>query len=143
MTETKEQAPSLPVPKHIPVEMLGREQRVPVIDEATDEPINQSKNKRKKEINAPMKNSKSNAFFGIVFLIVKASFLIASVALWKMDTVNVIIELPLYQVVGLIILATLVYLELEPYFAIKGKKDKKAGFPHTNRRPSDFIETAI
>jgi hypothetical protein len=54
--------------------------------------------------------------FGITFLILKVSFLIAGVALWQLPRVDFVTLLPLYQIVGSIILLFLVYLELYEYF---------------------------
>ena len=53
---------------------------------------------------------------GIASLILKVSFIIAGVALWKMPVVHIIVDIPLYQVVGSVILAFLIYLELYAYF---------------------------
>ena len=60
--------------------------------------------------------------FGIVYLILKISFIIAGIALIKMPLVNFIIDWPIYQIVGAIILLFLIYLELYSYFV---KSDEK------------------
>lgn len=57
------------------------------------------------------------ALFGIAYLVLKVSFIIAGVALMKMPMVHAVVDIPLYQIVGTIILTFLVYLELYAYFA--------------------------
>ena len=50
------------------------------------------------------------ALFGIAYLVLKVSFM-------KMPMVHAVVDIPLYQIVGTIILTFLVYLELYAYFA--------------------------
>lgn len=69
-------------------------------------------------------NQFKQATFGVVYLILKVSFILAGVALWKMPQVHMIVDIPLYQVVGSIIVLFLIYLELFTYFA--SPVDKKA-----------------
>ena len=79
------------------------------------------------------KNTKENtkkhqfnkALFGVIFLILKISFLIAIVTLMKMPQVHFMIDIPLYQIVGGIILSFLVYLELYAYFTKPAEKTNK------------------
>jgi hypothetical protein len=67
------------------------------------------------------------ALFGIAYLVLKVSFIIAGVALMKMPMVHAMVDIPLYQIVGTIILTFLVYLELYAYFAqSSGKKQSKS-----------------
>lgn len=69
-------------------------------------------------------NHFKQATFGVIYLILKVSFILAGVALWKMPQVHVIVDVPLYQIVGSIIVLFLIYLELFTYFA--SPVDKKA-----------------
>lgn len=70
-------------------------------------------------------NQFNKALFGVIYLILKISFIIAGVALLKMPVVHILIDLPVYQVVGGIILAFLVYLELYAYFVKPIEKSSK------------------
>ena len=71
-------------------------------------------------------NHFKQATFGVIYLILKVSFILAGVALWKMPQVHVIVDVPLYQIVGSIIVLFLIYLELFTYFASPvDKKTKK------------------
>lgn len=67
----------------------------------------------------------NKALFGVIFLILKISFLIAIVTLMKMPQVHFMIDIPLYQIVGGIILSFLVYLELYAYFTKPAEKTSK------------------
>lgn len=136
MTKSKSTitAPSLPAPKQIKIKQLGRLQRILVIDEKTNEPIN----KIKKGNKTIMENS-SNHVYGVIYLIVKIALLIAAITMAKMQWIHFIVDIPMYQIVGGILLIVLIYLELEPYFA-KSKKVKKDIKALSNKKPSDFIE---
>jgi uncharacterized membrane protein (DUF373 family) len=72
-------------------------------------------------------NQFKQATFGVIYLILKVSFILAGIALWKMPQVHVIVDIPLYQTVGSIILLFLVYLELYAYFTrpVDSKAAKK------------------
>ncbi len=81
------------------------------------------RNKNKKDEKNMEKINK--AVFGVIFLILKISFVIAAVALWRMPYVELMISLPLYQIVGSIIVAFLAYLELYAYFAQPASRPAK------------------
>lgn len=86
-----------------------------------------------------VKNTKENkpmnpilkALFGVIYLILKVSFIIAGVALVKMPHVHFIVDIPLYQVVGVIILIFLTYLELYAYFTKPAEKKSMKKEPRT------------
>lgn len=86
-----------------------------------------------------VKNTKENktmnpflkASFGVIYLILKVSFIIAGVALVKMPYVHFIVDLPLYQVVGVIILIFLTYLELYAYFTKPAEKKSSKKEPRS------------
>ncbi len=80
-------------------------------------------------------NQLKQAMFGVIFLTLKVSFIIAGVALWKMPQVHVIVDIPLYQIVGSIILMFLIYLELYAYFT-RPIDSKKAAKQKTLSKPS-------
>lgn len=82
--------------------------------------IGREKNKKENK----QMNQFYKALFGVIYLILKISFIIAGVALLKMPTVHIFVDIPVYQVVGGIILLFLVYLELYSYFV--KPIDKKA-----------------
>lgn len=71
------------------------------------------------------------ALFGVIYLILKVSFIIAGVALVKMPYVHFLVDIPLYQVVGAIILIFLVYLELYAYFTKPVEKKAKKAEPRS------------
>ena len=86
-----------------------------------------SKNTKEKQM-----HQFNKALFGVIYLILKISFIIAGVALLKMPVMHFVIDLPIYQVVGTIILAFLVYLELYAYFTKPAEKTgKKEAQPKT------------
>lgn len=80
-------------------------------------------------------NQFKQATFGVIYLILKISFILAGVALWKMPQVHVIVDIPLYQIVGSIILLFLIYLELYTYFA-RPVNSKQAAKQKTVAKPS-------
>jgi hypothetical protein len=134
-------APSVPEPKKIEVTHLSTRHRILVIDEHTDQPLNYINKGNKSTMNNS--NNSPKKVIGITYLAVKVSLLIASIAMFKMDFIHFLIDIPLYQVVGGVLISVLLYLELEPYFSTAGKKSKKESKIIPNRKPSDFIETAI
>lgn len=79
-----------------------------------------SKNTKEKQM-----HQFNKALFGVIYLILKISFLIAIVTLMKMPQVHFVIDIPLFQIVGGIILAFLIYLELYAYFTAPAKKTNK------------------
>ena len=103
--------------------MSKKSTKAPSTTGADDKVSGSSRTQNTKE-NKTM-NQFNKAFFGVTYLILKISFLIAGVALWKMPHVNVIFDIPLYQIVGSIILLFLVYLELYAYFT--KPTEKKSG----------------
>lgn len=86
------------------------------------------RNQNRKENNM---NQFNKALFGVMYLILKVSFIIAGVAMIKMPLVHFIVSIPLYQAVGIIILAFLAYLELYAYFVRPTDKKSKKTEPHT------------
>lgn len=86
------------------------------------------------------------ALFGVFYLILKVSFIVAIVALMKMPVIHFVIDIPLYQAVGSVILAFLIYLELYAYFAKPATKTgkKKDTEPATalSKFKTGFIETS-
>lgn len=96
----------------------------------TDKNVGDGSRVQDKKENKTM-NQITKAFFGVTYLVLKISFLIAGVALWKMPTIHAIFDIPLYQIVGSIILLFLVYLELYAYFT--KPSEKKSGKKPTEK----------
>lgn len=106
----KKEAPSMSVPD----KKVGGKHRI-----KDKKSIKQEKQK--------MNNQFNKALFGVTYLILKVCLIVAGIALWKMPYVNLIWEIPFYQIIGTILLLFLVYLELYSYFCVKqnGKKPNK------------------
>lgn len=97
---------------------------------APDENVSGGSRAKNTKENKPM-NPFFKALFGVIYLILKVSFIIAGVALVKMPYVHFIVDLPLYQVVGVIILTFLVYLELYAYFTKPAEKKSSKKEPRS------------
>lgn len=107
MSKKTKEAPALPVAK----KKLGSKQ-CPESNQNTKE-----KEKTMSNVTKPI--------FGVIYLILKVCFVIAGVTLLKMPNVNFIWSIPLFQIVGGIILMFLVYLELYAYFTKSDAKPTK------------------
>lgn len=85
------------------------------------------------------------AFYGVIYLTLRVCFIIAGVALVKMPRVHFIVDIPLYQVVGVIIMLFLVYLELYAYLTkpVDGKTKKARSRTAIESLGEGFIETPI
>lgn len=89
-------------------------------------------------------NSITKPLFGSIYLILRISLIIAGIALVKMPFVHVIFDIPLYQVVGIILFIFLAWLELYPYFAkpVESKSKVKKPEPSSLQKlHQNFIQT--
>lgn len=69
-----------------------------------------------------------NVFWGLIYLGIKASFLVAAITMMNMPSVHFIWDIPLHQIIGGVIIAHLIYVELHNYVTTtaNGKKSKKS-----------------
>lgn len=77
------------------------------------------------------------SLFGLTYFILKINIIIAAIALMKLEPVHFITTIPLYQIVGGVLLAFLAYLELYEYFtkSVKSKKQKSSALDKFKLKP--------
>ena len=85
---------------------------------------------------------------GVIYLILRISFIIAIVTLMKMPQVHFIFDIPFYQIIGGIILLFLIYTELRQFFTsheatTKGDKKKKQVSSSPLTDGLDYLQTPI
>lgn len=115
----------------------------------TDKPVGGERREQNTQEKKQM-HQFNKALFGVIYLILKVSFLLAGITLMKMAPVHFIVDIPLYQIVGGIILVFVIYLELYEYFVnrnsnAKGKKQRQAPANAVSALTDglDYIETPV
>lgn len=93
-------------------------------------------------------NQVTSPIIGVFYLALRVSFIIAIITLMRMPSVHYIVDLPLYQAAGGIILSFLIYLELHQYFASrdtapKGDKKRKQASANPLTDGLEYLQTPI